>query len=148
MENNFKKYYLTDVYNVVQEVKDGFTEREKKEIVTEEVNGELREIFTKFKVFVVDNYQTFNSRPFLRSNANLYGTKKEEITYSDVLSKLESLSGDEIRNYIQEVIRLAKTTTNKALEDEEKLLFAEMSFIEKFNTPYETILNEPTTKHL
>lgn len=148
MENQNKKYYLTDVFDVNQKIKDGFTQREKMEIITEEVNGELREIFTKSKIFVVDSYQTFNSRPFLRSNSNLYGIKKQEISTSELSNRLNNASGDEIRNYIDQVVELTKRTIEAAFDGEKKLLFTEMSFIESFNAPYEKILNEPTTKRL
>ena len=149
MENNFKKYYLTNVYDVTEEIKDGFTERKKIEVIAEEVNGELREIFTKGKIFVVDKYQTFNSRPFLRSNSSLYGIKKEEIAYSKMLDKLQSASGDEIRSYIEQVIVLSKSTIQKALDGEKDLLLKELNFVESFNnTSYENLLDEPITKHL
>lgn len=143
MEN---KYYFAYVYDVLENLTDGFQERKTTRVIVLKENDDYKEIFTKGKVLVGNGHTTFDGHKAFEENFRLYGKIGENLSQDEVTEILNNLGPKGIKKYLTTVIHLINKTEMLALQGEKEYLQTLLSFVNQFDSGYENIYNNHSNK--
>ena len=139
------KYYLGYIRNP-NEFANEYSDVRELEIIIERDNGELKELLTKAKLYPMKKNEVFDGHRIFESNASLIGRIERKLSVEEIKDYFHNLGIEGTKKYLDQVIRLNRITTKKALVAEEDYILANLQVLEDFQTDASTLVTPITFK--